>query len=108
MSQPPDLEQRLSRLEKQVYQNRRQLRRAKNAKALLVLGIVLFMVAEFDIPLPWGGRLKTSRLGIPEITQVFLLGAWAVGAITLEDLLQLSSKRTKLSEPADTEPGNEG
>lgn len=88
-----DLERRLSKLERQVYQNRRQLRRAKNAKAVLVLGIVLFMVAEFDLPLPWGGRLKTSRLGAPEIAQIILMGAWAVGAIALEDLLSLKTSK---------------
>ncbi len=102
-----DLEQRLSKLEKQVTLNRRQLRRAKNAKAVLVLGIVLFMVVEIDAPLPWGGRVKTSRLGVPEIAEIILLGAWAVGAIALEDLLQLSSKTLKPSEPDDTEDEHE-
>lgn len=98
-----NFEQRLSALEKQVGANRQQLMRAKNAKAILVLGIVLFMVAEFDIPLPWGGRIQTSRLG-PEITQVFLLGAWAVGAIALEDLLQI--KKNSPSGHGDTKPGS--
>lgn len=91
MSLPPEVEERLTKLEQQVYQNRRQLRRAKNAKAVLVLGIVLFMVFEFETPLPWGGRIKSSRLGVPEIGQIILLGAWAVGAIALEDLLSLNA-----------------
>lgn len=98
MSQPPDLEQRLTALERQVYQNRRQLRQVKNAKAVLVLGIVVFMVFEFETALPWGGRLKSKRLEFVEVTEIILLGAWAIGAIALEDLLQLKIKTLKPSE----------
>lgn len=103
MSQPPDLEQRLAALEKQVHQNRRQLRRAKNAKAILVLGIVLFMVFEIDSPLPWGGRLKSERLDLAKAGEIILLGAWAVGAIALEDLLQIKLRTSKPSERDDKE-----
>lgn len=101
MNQHQDLEQRLAALERQVYANRRQLRRAKNAKALLVLGIVLFMIFEIDSPLPWGGRLKSERLELVEVGEIILLGAWAVGAIALEDILQLKLRTSKPSEPGD-------
>jgi len=102
MSLPPEVEKRLSKLERQVYQNRRQLRLAKNAKAILVLGVVLFMTFEFETPLPWGGKIKSSRLGVSEVGQIIFLGAWAVGAIALEDLLQIKLKTLKPSEPSDT------
>lgn len=108
MNQQPDLEQRLTALEKQVYQNRRQLRRAKNAKAVLVLGIFIFMIFEFEFSLPWGGRVKSSRLGTSQIAEIFLLGAWAVGAIALEDILQLKLKTSKPSEHDGKEDEREG
>ena len=103
MSQHQDLEQRLAALERQVNLNRRQLKLAKNAKALLVLGIVIFMVFEVDSPLPWGGRLKSQRLKVAEVGQIALLGAWAVGAIALEDLLQIKLRTSKPSERDDKE-----
>lgn len=98
-------EERLARLEAQVFLNKKNLARGKNAKAILVLGVVVLMVFEFDSPLPGGGRFKSSRLGLPEVGQILLLGAWAIGSIALEDIVQI--RTSKLSAPSDTKAERE-
>lgn len=98
----PDLEKKFKELEKQVKANKQQLSFAKSAKAILILGVVLFMVFEVDTLLPGGGRLKSQRLKMQEATEIFLFGAWAVGSIALEDILKMRFKSSKLSEPDDT------
>lgn len=95
-----DIEERLDRLEAQILKNKKNLSHGKNAKAILVLGIVLFMVLEIDSPLPGGGRFKSSRLNLSQIAEIALLGAWAIGTISLEDILQMKFKTSKPSEPS--------
>lgn len=104
MTSDPDLEQKFKALEAQVQANKNQLKFAKSAKAILVLGVVLFMVFEVDTVLPGGGRLKSQRLKMGEAMELLIYGAWAVGAIALEDLLKLRVKSSRPSEPAETKP----
>lgn len=91
----PGIEERLNALEKKIASNQRSIKRAKSAKALLVLSF--FLLTVFDVELELGGktplwRVRSHQLGSGEILTLIGAGAWAIGLIGLEDLLGVTKK----------------